>query len=195
MKKILAVLLGIMMYGGTVQAQEVTVLPQPQIKGGTPLMEVIDLRKSERDFENKKIDTQTLSEVLWVAYGKNSHGTRTIPTARNQLDMNVYAIMGSGAYLYDGEKHSLTKVSDKDLRPMLAQQDYVKDAALTLVYTGKDANYAAMHAGSSYQNVGLYAAYKGLKNVVRGLFDKEEVGKALGLKDGEKAVVSTTLGY
>lgn len=158
-------------------------------------MEALEARKSSRDFTGKDIDGQTLSEILWVAYGKNSRGTRTVPTARNQLDLNVYAIMKDGAWRYDGEKHVLIKVDDKDLRPVLATQDYVKNAALTLVFTGKDPHYAALHAGASYQNVGLYAAAKGLKNVVRGGIDNEAVGKALHLSGGEKVLISTTIGY
>ena len=196
MKKILGILMGVVMFAGIANAQEVTVLPKPKINGGMDVMKAIEVRKTERDFnKDKKLSTETISEILWVAYGKNSRGTRTIPTARNQLDMNVYVLMGSGTYFYDGDKHALVQINDKDLRPIMAKQDFVKDAAMTIVYTGKDPHYAALHAGSSYQNVGLYCAAKGIKAVVRGLFDKDDATKALGLKGDEKAVTSITLGY
>ena len=52
-----------------------------------------------------------------------------------------------------------------------------------------------MHAGSAYQNVGLYCANKGLNNVVRGYFDKDELAKALSLCENQKIVISQAIGW
>ena len=52
-----------------------------------------------------------------------------------------------------------------------------------------------MHAGSAYQNVGLYAASKGMHSVVRGYFDNDRVAKALNLENGERAIVSQAIGW
>ena len=100
-------------------------------------------------------------------------------------------------YVGSDEKYSPMHVSDKDLRPLLGTQDYAKDAALDLVYvsTSDVATNGAMHAGSAYQNVGLYAASKGMHSVVRGYFDNDRVTKALNLENGERAIVSQAIGW
>ena len=179
----------------TSHAAEIVKLPEPDKTSGKPLMEVINTRKTGREFSKKALDEQTLSEILWAAYGSNNHGTRTIPTARNEQNLKVYAIMADGAWLYNGEKHQLELVVKDDLRKLLAKQDYVKDAPLTIVYTGSNQEYSALHAGSSYQNVSLYAASKGLSAVVRGFFDKDEIKKALKLPKDEFAIITITVGY
>ena len=72
----------------------------------------------------------------------------------------------------------------------------MKNVPLVLIYTGsKDEDYPAMHAGSAYQNVGLYAASRGLGAVVRGYFDKEAVAKALNLPNSEAVIISQATGW
>ena len=56
-------------------------------------------------------------------------------------------------------------------------------------------DYAVMHAGSAYQNVDLYAATNNLGSVVRAFFDKQEVAKALNLKENQQVIVSQAIGY
>ena len=78
---------------------------------------------------------------------------------------------------------------------IFATQDFVEKAPLTLLYTGSDSKNSPMHAGSAYQNVGLYCTSKGLNNVVRGYFDYEEVQKELNLPEDEKVIISQTIGW
>lgn len=52
-----------------------------------------------------------------------------------------------------------------------------------------------MHAGSAYQNVGLYCADKGLNNVVRGYFEKADLEKELKLNENQWIVVSQAVGW
>lgn len=56
-------------------------LPAPVVTGGKPLMETIGERKTIREFKAQNVDDQTLSEILWVAFGISHDGKRTIPTA------------------------------------------------------------------------------------------------------------------
>jgi len=169
-------------------------LPEPQKDGGIPLMEAITKRRTGRELSAKKIDDQTLSDILYAAWGISHDNKRTIPTARNLQDMTVYVIKADGAFVYDAESNSLLQVSDKDLRSYFNKQDFMADAPLTLLFTGKDPKYAAMHAGSAYQNVGLYTAGRGLNNVVRGLFDKEGIAKELNVPE-EEVIISQTIGW
>jgi len=162
-------------------------------KGGSGILKTMDARMTVREFSSKPIDDKTMGEILWAAFGKNSHGPRTIPTAKNAQNLKVFAIRADGAFFYDGEK--LDKVSDNDLRPLFADQAFVLDAPLTLLFVGSDRMFSPMHAGSAYQNVALYCAERGLGNVVRANFAKAGVERALGLAEGEFAIISQTIGW
>ena len=181
------------------KAEPVTqALPEPDMVGGKTLMQTLQLRHSSREFGRRAVSQQTLADMLWAAVGVNRpDGKRTIPTALNSQDLSVYVIKKDGSWLYDAKNHKLIQVNDKDLRPMFATQDYANDAALDLVFvsSSKTPEIGAMHAGSAYQNVGLYCADKGLNNVVRGYFDKEAVEKELCLPEGSWILVSQAIGW
>ncbi len=173
-------------------------LPKPDMRGNGALMQCLQKRESVRQFGRRAVSEQILADMLWAAVGVNrQNGKRTIPTALNSQDLTVYVIKHDGAWQYDAKKHKLIQVSDRDLRPLLATQDYAKEAALDLVYvsTSDEALIGAMHAGSAYQNVGLYCACKGLNNVVRGYFDKEDLAKALNLCENQQIMVTQAVGW
>lgn len=167
-------------------------LPQPDKTGGIPLMEAISKRQSVREFSAKEIGTQTLSDILYAAWGVSHDGKRTIPTALNKQDLQVFVFYKNAIWKYDGIKIDL--ISETDLTHALALQDYVKDAPLTLIYTGSDTKYSPMNAAAAYQNVGLYCASRGLNNVVRGYINRDEIAKALKLPANE-IIVSQTIGW
>lgn len=181
------------------QAEPVTqALPKPDMIGGKTLMQTLQNRHSSREFGRRAVNQQNLADMLWAAVGVNRpDGKRTIPTAMNAQDLSVYVIKKDGSWLYDAQNHKLIQVNDKDLRPMFATQDYVKEAAFILVYASNNesAENAAMHAGSAYQNVGLYCADKGLNNIVRGYFEKTPLEKELCLPEGSRIVVSQAIGW
>ncbi len=194
MNKKLIMALGLGLTAFDAVAADTLKLPEPQKDGGIPLMEAITKRRTTREFSAKEIDNQTLSDILYAAWGISHDGKRTIPTARNLQDMQVYVIKADGTFLYDGTSNNLTPVSDKDLRSYFNKQDFMADAPLTLLFTGKDPKYAPMHAGSAYQNVSLYTAGRGLNNVVRGMFDKEGIAKELNIPE-EEVLISQTIGW
>jgi nitroreductase len=197
MKKFMLVLVAIGLFSSIAAAQITQKLPEPNKTGGMPLMEAMAKRKSAREFAKKDIDEQTLSEILWSAYGvSHSDDLRTIPTGQNKKDIEVYAVKADGVWHYDAIKNVLHQISDKNHLPDFQSQDYMKDAPLVLVYTSTvGGDYGGMHAGSAYQNVGLYAASKSLNNVVRGYFDKKVVNKMLNLPKNKTAVVSQAIGW
>ena len=71
----------------------------------------------------------------------------------------------------------------------------MKNAPIVLVWTSTNKEYGPMHAGSSYQNVGLFAVAHKMGAVVRGYFDKAKVREALKLKPNEEVLISMTVGY
>ena len=191
---LLAATLGI---GASVNAAEIKKLPQPDLNQQTPsLMELLNTRQSERIYDkNKKIDDQILSEILWSAYGINKNGKRTIATARNQQNMKVFVLQEDGVWFYNAQENQLEKISDENAIDYTAEQKFVLDAHIHLVYTSSDTKWGNDHAGSAYQNVYLYATAKGLATVIRGLVDFDALHKALKLEDNEFVIVHQPIGY
>lgn len=144
-------------------AQEEMILVAPQKVGGMPLMEALNARQSGRDFGDKALSPQNLSNLLWAAFGANrADGKRTVPTARNKQNVDIYVVMKTGVWKYDGLKHILTLVKAGDVTSKYK-------APLTLIYAAAEeqADVSGMHVGSIYQNVGLYCASAKLSNRVK----------------------------
>lgn len=177
-------------------AQVVTYpLPDPAISGGRPLMDVISERHSSRTFSSNPIDDQTLSEVLYAAYGvSHDQVKRTIPMAKGQNTMNIYVFRNDGVWLYNPLQQNLSQVSPNDMRSIFNTQDYAYNVPVQLLYTGPNNSYSLMEAGSAYQNVGLYAASRGLNNIVRAYFDKKQAAQILNINEDE-VIISQAIGW
>jgi nitroreductase len=181
-------------------------LPTPQTSGGKPLMQVLKERKSVRDFGPEALSKQTISNLLWAAWGINREdGRRTAPSASNRQEIDVYAIMADGAYLYDAQANALKPVTRSDLRKLAGTQPYPADAPLNLIYVadtaklgGDDAaRLATANADTGFiaQNVYLFCASEGLGTVVRGSVNRDDLGKALNLRAGQRIILAQTVGY
>ncbi len=201
---------GLLWCGNTVTAQEMKsiILPAPQTEGGMPLMQALKERKSQREFSSREISLQVLSNLLWAAAGINrpETGMRTVPSARNMQEIDIYAVMSGGVYLYNAKTHSLQPILGGDIRAVTGKQSFVKDAPLCLVFVANFAlmNSAAAEDGILYsatdtgfisQNVYLYCASEGLATVVRGWVDKAELAKAMKLRPDQKIMLCQTVGY
>ena len=198
MKKLLALSLLTAMIVSNAYALEVIELPEPQIDKNVTLYDALKNRKSIRSYEKKELDLQTLSNILWVAYGVNrDDGRRTIPTARNAKDLSVYVADKKGVWLYNADKNELKQMTADNIMYAFGSQSFMKDVPVVLIYTGsdKDHNFSVMHAGSAYQNVELYAGVTDLGCVVRAMFDKEAVTKAIQLPAGQRVIVTQAIGY
>ncbi len=180
----------------TLSAQAETInLPAPDKTSGATLVEALQKRQSAREFSPQKLSEQTLSDVLFAAYGITHDGKHTIPTARNKHNLTIYVLVPTGTYLYQPQTQTLESVNHTDLRPITATQDYVKEAPVILVYAGEKEASLPLHAGSAYQNVGLYAAVNGLNNIVRTGLDMDKLGAAIGLPETHAVVATQVLGY
>lgn len=211
-----SLILGVMMISFSIKRTESTETPRTTFEkiklvpaettGGMPLMEALKKRQSERIYSSRKLEDQTLSNLLWAAFGisREESGKRTAPTANNTQAMDVYVIFETGAYKYLAEEHSLEQVSGKDLRTLAGKQDFVYTAPVNLVYvadysklkSGSDKEiYSGAHAGFIGENVYLYCASAGLNTVIRAWVDKEPLSKELNLNENQKIVLAQTVGY
>lgn len=182
-------------------------LPPPETNGGRPLMQVLKDRKSTRDFGPEKLSPQTLSNLLWAAFGINRpDGRRTAPSAMNWQEVSVYVAAPEGVYVYDAKADALNPVVAGDFRAATGTQSYVKDAAINLIYvsdlsktgpaSSSDAEmYTAADVGFIAQNVYLYCASEGLGAVVRASIDKPALAKTLKLQPSQKIVLAQSVGY
>lgn len=110
-------------------------LPDPNREGGMPLMQALNERHSVKQFGDKAIDDQTLSDLLWAAYGVNrSGGLRTIPTAMNQKDLEIYVAKADGIWQYNAISHTLKQIGTDNILPLFQTQDYMKNVPLVLIY-------------------------------------------------------------
>lgn len=166
-------------------------LPAPDLKGGRPLMAVLNDRRSDRVFGSEHLSDQQLADILWAAVGVNrveNGSRRTAPTARNLQDVTVYALTADGAFYYDALKHELRLVAEGD-------QTSILGAPLGLVYVcPADNKFAGANVGFSSQNVYLYAASEGLNTVVKGTFNHETLAGLLALPDDLGVVLVQLVG-
>ena len=105
-------------------------LPAPDKSGGLPLMQAIARRRSDREFARQELPLPMLSGLLWAGAGVNrADGGRTMPSAINAQEIDVYVALPSGAYLYDPAAHSLKLIAGSDIRRVTGYQDFVDEAA------------------------------------------------------------------
>ena len=104
MRTIFCVLATLMLGLTSLQAQSLKAikLNAPDKTRGASVMKALADRHSEREFANKKLSLQDLSDLMWAAIGINREdGKRTAASALNKQDVDVYVLMEEGAYLYD----------------------------------------------------------------------------------------------
>ncbi len=189
------------------QVIETVTLPEPQRRGGMPLFEALDNRQTLRDYTDRELDIQTISNLLWAAFGINREdGKRTAPTARDWREFDIYVVTAGGWYVYDAEKHALLKKSNQDRREYAGRQDFVHTAPLTLIFVADYDRmpgasdeirdfYAATDVGFISQNVYLFCASEGLGTCVLGQVDREKMREVFRLRPGQRVVLSQTMGF
>ncbi len=182
-------------------------LPPSRKEGGAPLMVALSQRRSDREFAPRELSLQTLSDLLWAAYGVNRpDGGRTAPSALNAQEIDVYAALPSGAYLYAAAANMLHLVAGHDVRSVTGYQDFVDEAPLDLVFVadhsrmslvpaGQRESYASAAAGVISQNVYLFCASNDLATVIRAWINREAIADALGLSHDQQVLLSQTVGY
>ena len=190
--------------GQTVRSRS---LPAPRREGGMPLMNALELRRSTREYLGRPLSAQTLSDLLWAAFGVNRpSGDRTAPYWRHVMVIDVLAAMADGVWLYDPKSHALTRYLDGDIRAETGLQDFVAVAPLNLIYIAHGERmtdisredrrlYASVDTGFIGQNVYLYCASEGLATVFRGAVDYPALEQRLRLPDQQFVTFAQTVGY
>jgi len=191
---------------------EEIMLPEPRLKSDFSLEEALTKRRSIRDFIDKEIEIEKISQLLWAAQGitEKSTGGRTAPSAGALYPMELFIVMKDGTCHYIPEEHKLMKISSEDLRQKLSAacifQQSVSDAACDIVITAiyerttikygeRGVRYVHLEAGHVCQNILLTAVTLDLGAVPIGAFDDSAVQKLLNLPSHYVPLYVIPVGY
>ena len=189
------------------QAPKPLTLPPARSEGGVPLTQALKLRRSTREYSDRALTMQVLSDLLWAAFGINRpSGDRTAPYWRHVMVIDVYVAMANGVWLYEPKAHTLLPHLKDDVRAQTGLQDFVASAPLNLVYVAHGERmtdvspeerrlYASVDAAFIGQNVYLYCASEGLATVFRGAVDQAKLARVLKLSDMQFVTFAQTVGY
>jgi SagB-type dehydrogenase family enzyme len=190
---------------------EIIKLSEPDKSGSMSLEQAITIRRSRRHFLPKPLTLEQIGQLAWAAQGQDKGGRyRTTPSAGATYPLELFVITDEGMFRYLPDKHSLEKLTDRDLRASLTsaawEQEFVRAAPLTLVFaarfnrtTGRygkrGIRYVYMEAGHAAQNVHLQAEVLGLGSVAVGAFDDAAVSTVLSLPDNLEPLYMVVVGY
>lgn len=176
-------------------------LPQPKFTN-ISLEQCIQKRRSIRNFANKELSLQQISNLLWSAQGitDSLRKFRAAPSAGATYPLEIFIAKKDGLFRYIPDGHRLKKEQDGDLRKDIARaalnQMFIADAGIVIVITavyqrtawryGERAyRYINNEVGHCAQNIHLEAVALGLGSVPVGAFDDEKIKKLLKLKEEE----------
>lgn len=203
----MSLFLVVLFFASFLSAQDIA-LPEPVKEGGMPLMQALNERHSSHEYTDQELSRQQLSDLLWAAFGYNrgEQLKRTAPSLLNMQEIEMYVVMKSGYYLYDAKDNILVQKGLEDVSAEMGVQDFVKVAAVNLVYVANCSDdeeinernnllAACTNVGFISQNVYLYSMSAGLSTVVRGWFREDAVKAALQLPVGTTVILTQTVGY
>lgn len=195
----------------TAVAQDVT-LPAPNQQRATlSVMEALATRHSVREYADRDLSPQDLSDLCWAACGPSRDDKHiTAPSAMNRQEVRLFVFTKDGAYEYKGRENTLVLCAEGDHRSLVAggagfKQDFVTTAPVSLVMVidferfGSHDERALMmgcvDAGNVSENVNLYCQAAGLCTVPRATMDVDGIRTLLGLTAEQLPVMNNPVGY
>lgn len=194
-------------------------LPSPKKDGGLSVLAALQERKTIRNISAKKLDSQTLSDLLWAAFGINREQAafnkpgRTAASASNSQEIDLYIAMEEGVFKYEAVSHSLLPIIKGDFRG-LAGRGSARAAPLNIFYVVDKAKYVLadwqpdkqikdpevqksyyyVDTGLIAQNVYLFAASNKLAAWFHNC-NKEKTAREFKLKPDQQVLFAQTVGY
>ena len=183
-------------------------LPPPRASGGKPLIDTLKQRRSTRDYADRPLPAQVLSDLLWAAFGVNrpASGDRTAPSWRHAIEIGIYVTTAEGVWRFEPQGHRLKALLRGDIHAQTGVQEFVRTAAVNLVYVA-DGNrmhnaspedkrlWAYTDTGFIGQNVYLFCASEGLASVFRASLDRDGLARTLQLERHEFITCAQSVGY
>jgi SagB-type dehydrogenase family enzyme len=193
----------------------------PQIKlpdicplSDMPLFEALKIRKSIRTYQNKPIQKETLSYLLWASTGisrrEQGYEFRTAPSAGALYPIETYLVVNNveeiptGVYHYNIQNHYLELLKEGDYAVETAnaalEQRMCIEAPVVFIWTavfermkwkyGQRAyRYIYLDAGHMAENLALTATSIGLGSCQIGALYDDEVNQVIGVDGIEESVI------
>ncbi|MFC1540434.1 SagB/ThcOx family dehydrogenase [Candidatus Margulisiibacteriota bacterium] len=198
--------------GGTSLAARVIELPRPKIISKTSLEETIFRRRSEREFQDRSLSQEELSQILWAAQGitDTNYGFRAAPSAGALYPLFIYVASKDGVFRYIPDGHKLVELTNKDRRPSLARaslgQNFVREAPVSIIiaanfaitqakYGPRAFRYVCMEIGHVAENIHLQATAMGLGSVPIGAFWDDVIRTTLDIPDIQDPLYIIPVGH
>lgn len=185
-------------------------LPKPEFKGEKSLEECIYERESVRNFKDKVIELEKVSQILWASQGKKGD-KRTVPSAGATYPLEIYVTLkDKGFFNYNVKKHALELITEENLSSKLARasldQNFISEVYMNLIicaefsrttwrYGQRGVRYVFIEVGHCAQNVHLEAVALGLSSVPIGAFDDDQVKTVLKLSKKIEPLYIIPIGY
>lgn len=205
MRKLLTLAL-MTMLSSCMMAQNVKQLPAPKFDKKSSSMSLVDVlqkRESVREYAADPLTDQELSNILWGACGINRPDSKrlTAPSAVNAQDIIVFVCRADGAWRYDAQQNTLTRITELDLRQAVAgRQPFAANAPVCLLLVSDlsklrgNREYGAMDAGYVSENIYLVCTAMGLKTVARAMMERDALVRELGLSDSQVPMLNHPIG-
>ena len=211
--------LGLADFGEAEELQPI-VLPKPDMEGGKSVLAALKDRKTTRSISPDPLPLQTLSNLLWAAFGVNRSEMglmgkpgRTAPSASNSQEIDLYVCLEKGVYVYEAGSHRLAPVGAGDFRVRAGRAAaakagvnifYIVDLTKYVVGEGQpdhsigdpevQKSYYYTDTGFIAQNVYLFAASQGLAAWFHNC-DKEHTVREFRLRPEQRVLFAQTVGY
>ena len=195
-------------------------LPNAQTDGTVSLEKTIKVRRTIRSFTSQQLTLEQVTQLLWATYGitEEKGFKRAAASGGACYPMDLYAVVGedgvkgmdAGLYHYEPMGHSVSLVSEGDLREALARaslgQMWMATPPLSLVicaeydritsrYGDRGVRYAIIEAGHMGQNIFLQAEALGLGAGIVGAFQDEVVIQVMGTPPSHEPLLIMPVGY
>jgi len=210
--------LGASDFGFAQDLQPIT-LPKPEKDGGKSVLASLQERKTIRNISPDPLPLQTVSNLLWAAFGVNrpegglrGKSGRTAASASNSQEIDLYVALTQGVFLYEAVPHRLTPVVAGDFRSRSNRRGaatspvnifYIVDLARYVLEGQPDRSLGNPEIQKSYyyvatgliaSNVYLFAASQGLAAWFHNC-DKENTAKEFKLRPERRVLFAQTVGY
>ena len=193
-------------------------LPPPTCDQRKPYWELIQKRRSLRDFSDEPLSIQELSHLLWSSQGITREiqgfALRTAPSAGALYPVETYLVINNvseieaGVYHYAVESHELEELRRGDFRIAVARaaldQEIAYRAPVVFIWTAiferslwkykeRAYRYVYLDAGHIAQNVALSAVALNLGSCqIAALYD-EEANELLGVDGRDESTIYMTV--
>ncbi|MCK4340324.1 MAG: SagB/ThcOx family dehydrogenase [Phycisphaerae bacterium] len=187
-------------------------LPPLVLKGRMSLEEAIATRRSVREFGDKLLTLEQLSQLCWAGQGITDPRDRfrAAPSAGALYPIELYIVTANGVDHYEPKNHLLERRLVGDVRCSLQRatldQEAISNAPACVVvaavvqrtarkYGGRAERYCFIEAGHIAQNILLQATALHLAGVPIGAFEDEKVATVLKLPKDHRVIYLLPIGH